>query len=229
MDRKKGAFLATLGLVVLLVSLALSAPRTGLASPPPGDKDVRVVNTTSEPVPVAVQGTATVSGSVTVAGISSVNVTNSPSVTVTNTPSVSVANVAGNPVLVRNVDRGAGQPFSMPVVAVIPAGTTASSPIEFTVPAGKCLVIETVSLRVEATPGQEVLGAIAFRSGGIYTDFFIPLSVTTLTGISFHQATQPIKVYADASTPVWGYIRLNTNVSGTVVRFSVSGYLVDVP
>jgi hypothetical protein len=231
MDRKKGAFLATLGLVVLLVSLALSAPGNSLASPPPGDRDVRVVNSTSEPVPVVVQGTATVSGSVSVAGVSSVAVTNNPNVTVTNTPNVSVANAPGNPVLVRDVDRAARQPYAMWVVGTMPAGQLASNAPDFTrtVPAGKVLVIETVSMRIETQADQQAIGGFGFRSGGVYNEHYLPLRVTALGGLLYHESIESVKVYADPSTDVWSYVRLNTNVSGTTVRFNFSGYLVDAP
>jgi hypothetical protein len=59
------------------------------AGPDPG-LNVVVNNPTSQPVPVTLQGTGSITGSVTV--------TNTPSVTVTNTPNVTVANPASSPV-----------------------------------------------------------------------------------------------------------------------------------
>jgi hypothetical protein len=59
------------------------------AGPDPG-VNVIVNNPTSQPVPVTLQGTGSITGSVTV--------TNTPSVTVTNTPNVTVVNPASSPV-----------------------------------------------------------------------------------------------------------------------------------
>jgi len=54
-------------------------------------KDVRVINTAIEPVPVAVQGTASVSGSVGVTSMPNVNLAPGASVGVTSMPNVNLA------------------------------------------------------------------------------------------------------------------------------------------
>ena len=53
---------------------------------------VVVVNSPSQPVPTAAQGTTNVTGTVTLASGSTVNIGNNPSVNVSNTPNVNVTN-----------------------------------------------------------------------------------------------------------------------------------------
>jgi hypothetical protein len=209
----KGTVLVALGLAVLALSLALAAP--GHGATPPGDRDVRVVNTAAEAVPVA----------------GGVSITNSPAVTVQNTANVLVTNAEAAPVLARDVDRPSRQPFSRRVSMIIPAGQTfgGSPDLEFTVPAGKVLVIESVSFKVETQADQSVIAAFAAYSGNVATDYFVPLAVTPLAGLHYHQAAASFKVYADGGRPVWGAVRLSHNVSGAAVWFSVAGHLVDAP
>ena len=69
-------------LCMSVLAVTLSVPATRAAGPPSG-LDVNVVNTSSNPVPVTLQGAGTVSGSVAI--------TNTPNVNVANTrPSTSL-------------------------------------------------------------------------------------------------------------------------------------------
>ena len=54
MNHRKGIVSVLLGLGILAVSIALSTPRTALSQGGPGNKDVRVINSAAEAVPVNV-------------------------------------------------------------------------------------------------------------------------------------------------------------------------------
>src|SRR5436309_709952 len=79
-------------------------------------------------------------------------------VNVVNTPNVNVANTTASPVLVRDVDNVARQPFRAQVVGGFADGASTTGDITIaTVPAGKRLVIEYVSM-VGAMPlGERIL------------------------------------------------------------------------
>lgn len=78
-------------LAALVTISCLVSSHPSHAGGPPGP-DVRVVNTTANPVPVVQQGTTSISGNVSITGTPNVNVANSPTVQVGNTPNVTVAN-----------------------------------------------------------------------------------------------------------------------------------------
>jgi hypothetical protein len=110
-----------------------------------------------------------------------------------------------------------------------PSEFSTTSEMTFTVPVGKRLVIETVSFKVESVAPQTVLAGFAAKSGGIFNQYFVPLTTTSFGPLSYHQAVQSVKVYADSDSPVWGAIRLSSGSTGATVWFTVSGYLVDMP
>jgi hypothetical protein len=197
MERKHGAVLACLGLLILGGSLLLVDPARGYAAPPPGEKDVRVINTPAEPVPVA--------GSVT------------------------VGNAAGSPVPVRDVDRQSKQNFSWSWAVSIAPGNEFAPPLEFSVPAGKVLVIETVSMKVELPAGQNLRAAFATFSGGVASEFYLPLVAGDFGGFRRHQGTFPVRVHADPGVRVWTLVHRDSDVGGGAAWFNVAGYLVDAP
>ena len=166
MNKLKPYLLPTCGLAVSVVALLLASPPASQAVP--SDKDVHVINATFDPVPTAAQGTTTVAGSVSVSNTptvnlaagTSVNVGNTPTVnlasgtgvSVTNTPtvnlgsgaSVNVSNTAANPVPV-SFTTEALEPFQTGT-STTETGTNVSTLTVTTVPFGKRLVIEFVSM-----------------------------------------------------------------------------------
>jgi hypothetical protein len=196
MERKQGFVLASLGVVILLASLLFVDPSRGHAAAPPGDRDVKVINTPAEPVPVA--------GAVT------------------------VGNGAAAPVLVRDVDRSARQPFSHAGATTFGGGAFAPS-MSFNVPAGKILVIETVSMKVELSDGSNVRASFGTVSGGNATEFFLPMTGTPWASFLRFQTTQQVRIHADPGTQVSSIIERNGGFPGGNAWFSVAGYLVDAP
>src|SRR6266581_8083891 len=85
----------------------------------------------------------------------------SPSnVNVVNTPNVNVVNTTASPVSVRDVDNPARQPFHAEAVGGFADGASVTGGILIpTVPAGKRLVIEHVSVFGAMLPGQKMVRA----------------------------------------------------------------------
>ena len=230
MKKFKHYLTASLGLILFVSVIAFSLPQMGHANFPP-DKDVKVINTPAEAVPVAVQGTTTVAGSVNVANTPTVNAKQSGAwnVGITGTPTVEVGNDAGNPVLMRDVDRPTAQPFQYEAVVTIEDGLqggNASIPI----PSGKLLVIENVSAFGTASASQRIqtfsINTHVAPDNTLRPHYlqFTPRD----TGFSSYEYTvsQQVRVYAD--TPGAAAYVFRATSSGTATfRFVVSGYFVN--
>jgi hypothetical protein len=116
----------TFAVLTLLVVIGACMPGFGQKSTP---ANVKVVNTTSEPVPVTGNVTASVSGNVTIGN------------TVPVTGAVAVSNSESSPLIIRDLDRATLQPF----VVTMHFGDS------FTVPQNKILVLEYVSGFIDTT------------------------------------------------------------------------------
>jgi hypothetical protein len=131
-------------LVVAAIVLGSTLFREQLAQAATPFTNVIVGNTTSNPVPVAVQNTDT-SGNINVHEQGTANVN------VTNTPTVSVANSAANPLDVSNVNDGRN-----PYTDYENDSTSSGSFLNFcfaAVPSGKTLVLETTAVQIKVPVG----------------------------------------------------------------------------
>ena len=109
-------------------------------------QDVRVINTTSEPVPTAAQGTTAIVGTVNVGNTPTVNLASGSSVGLDpSNNTVQLGNTMANPVPVRDVDNPARQPFQKGTFYFLNDGESSKGTTLFFVPFGKRLVIEQVS------------------------------------------------------------------------------------
>lgn len=120
------------------------------------------------------------------------------------------------------------QPFANQLSATFPfgaAGTTAM----FTVPAGKRLVIETVSLRVTLPFGQIVESFTITTSvnGQVIDSSLFPSPIPQSGSASISGVTQPLKIYADAGTQVIAGILRGFAAADGAFTLAISGYLVD--
>lgn len=122
------------------------------------------------------------------------------------------------------------QPFLKTINFDIPAGTTQGN-IPITIPDGKRLVIEYVSVRAQGPTGQKFIAQIQTNvahteslRGKIWLVFFYQ---GTFSGIDVFTASQPMHVYAEPSTPPALFVATRTDITGSAfIEATISGYIV---
>jgi hypothetical protein len=179
------------------------------------DKDVVVVNTPAQPVPTTVQGTV------------QTNVQGTVQTAVQGTVQTSIVGT----VSVQDVDHPARQPFA-DIKAISFDDGEAQDFTEFDpVPAGKRLVIETVTLRAQAAAGQIWDVTMFVTTNGITIAHTLQLSTfQTLGDIDIRTATLPVRFYADPGTQVKVHAHREYGTVGFAgVNITVSGHHVSVP
>ncbi|PYL50331.1 MAG: hypothetical protein DMF33_13090 [Verrucomicrobia bacterium] len=158
----------------------------------------------------------------------------SPSnVNVVNTPNVNVVNTPASPVPVRDVDNPAKQPFQAEAMGGFADGasTTGDIPIT-TVPAGKRLVIEHVSVFGTMLPGQKMVRAVMHRFSVFGHSLVISAQGSNADGSSdYFVASELIRFYDNDGLPVaWEAERdssAGANLAG--IDINCDGYFVDCP
>jgi hypothetical protein len=124
------------------------------------------------------------------------------------------------------------QPFLKTINFDIPAGTTQGN-IPITIPEGKRLVIEYVSVRAQGPTGQKFIAQIQTNvahteslRGKIWLVFF---PQGTFSGIDVFTASQPMHVYAEPSAPPALFVATRSDISGTAfIEATISGYIVNM-
>jgi len=111
-------------------------------------------------------------------------------------------------------------PFSMTVGSGVP-------PTTITVPSGKHLEIETISIQADVTSGRGLEAFVDYTTGGNAATLFVPLTFaqTEGSGYDVYVAMQNVRLTADPGSTV----KLEPNsVSGSTGTsfLTVSGYLV---
>ena len=154
-------------------------------------------------------------------------------VNVVNTPSVNVINTTASPVLVRDVDNPARQPFHAHVTGGFADGASTTGPITITtVPAGKLLVIEHVSAFGRMLPFEKMV-RFTIRYG-----IFSHSVVCTPQGSSadgsrdYFVASQLVRMdfsHPGEAVSVLGERDSNLGENPSSVTFTISGYFVDCP
>jgi hypothetical protein len=141
-------------------------------------------------------------------------------VKVVNTPTVSDAD---NPARQPFQALGAGE-FTQPVFVITLT----------TIPAGKRLIIEHVSVVGEMLAGKKIIGTsigVALQNVNNGTHVYHPLTISaqgsSVFGEDLYTASGQVRLYGDPGTEVYG-IAVSDNAVGSHVSFSISGYLVDV-
>ena len=131
-----------------------------------------------------------------------------------------------SPLTVRNQDNPAFQPVEA-------SGTQiggASSTTILTVPAGKRLVIETVSGNMNILNGQKFLALSIGTTGGSASQlshYFTPIFTGTQGSFDFYSFNHSVRIYADPQTNV--VLSRNTTSSNVSVSVTISGYYVNLP
>jgi hypothetical protein len=104
--------------------------------------------------------------------------------------------------------------------------------VSFTVPAGKRLVIQAVSINglVDTGTGQKIVStAVQARVNGQLEDYIMPPTFTGTTsgGRDVYTVSQPTTIFADGGTDVDLFAVRNVTTGGAIMNASVQGYLID--
>jgi len=113
--------------------------------------------------------------------------------------------------------------LDVPGLPANPFGETGSPSV--TVPAGKHLVVETVSVQVDVTPLEAFVN---FTCGGKSVQLFVPLTFAygqPSNGYDTYVALQAVRLYVDPGTAVSVTTYSPTGSTGTLF-VTVSGYLI---
>ena len=220
-----------------IASMSPLAPRAAAQKTPPAPQDVRVVNTAAEPVPVKIDATTnTVKLDGTTNTVKIDGTTNTVkaaqngawSVNLATGSTVQIGNPASSPALVRDVDRPHAQPFRTQVSSFFTSGsadTTVNS--SATVPAGKRLIVEFVTVKITMPHGQSALFAKLDTSA---FDQFLTLTAAgnDSVGNTLVIATHKVFVILDPGTIVQTSAFRNSLTGGGNTLMTVSGYLEDI-
>ncbi len=237
MKKFRNLLISVLGLGLLAATSSMVGSRTEGAQGPPGGLNVNVLNT-----PLPVTGSLGVSGTVQAqqSGAWSVNVLNSPlpvtgSLGLSGTVqaqqsgawSVGINNAKTSPVPIRDVENPARQPFAFDSFCALVPGSDVCV-VLFSIPAGKRLVIESITVEVSGPTGQKGRADIFTTVAGTSHGFRLSLApVGTFSGQDIMDGTHPLRLYADpTSTVSLRGFRNSTSGDGAFAG-SVSGYLVD--
>ena len=179
---------------------------------------VTVVNTTSNPVPTSATGTTTVAGTVTAAQ--------------GGTWIVGVNNTTASPVPFRDVDNPATQAFEAEAVGGFADGASTTGDITIaTVPAGKRLVIEHVSVLGKMNTGQRLVRVNFRKASGLKTETEVKEVGTDANGSTdYFVVSEALRTYANPG--LLQCFAERDSFAGNnpnSVTFTISGYFVDCP
>ena len=101
--------------------------------------------------------------------------------------------------------------------------------VRFNVPAGKRLVIESVSVETGVPAGQKLLaGVIQAHVNGDLEDYFMaPTFTGTLGSNDIYIASQKTTLYADGGTEIVVFALRSASTGGRNLNVSIQGYLID--
>ena len=231
MSPRVSAVLGASGFAIFVVSLTLSMPGHVSATPP---VPVVPVNVTNTPLPVNVQGTQSVSGTVAAAqsGLWNVGITGLPPVTLQAGATVTVANSAAQAVPV--VDVTTSQPIQLLSGdgCEFDAISKQCSLDLVTVPAGHRLVLESVSGIIGIPAGDTLYYALILQGCGQGCtakpwQFVVPQLIGTPGGtmqmFAFNHHT---RMYWDEGQTVRFSAIKDRDTAGGFANATFSGYLI---
>lgn len=188
----------------------------------------------NDAVPVTLQGTGAIAGSVNVANTPNVNVVNAPNVNVASLPAVQVNSSAVSPLFTRGVDDGANDIYHQTHAKSL-FNNSEFNFASFAVPAGKRLIIETITVRATVPPGQKAeFVLLTIGSEGSTTND--PLTVQSqgvteaVGGQERLSGTHPVRIRVDGTgqpSDITVSMTRNPAAGLAFLLASISGYLVD--
>ena len=110
-------------------------------------------------------------------------------------------------------------------------GTPVSSGVNsngIVVPAGKHMVVETVSLSMSVQKGNSLIGLVHYTTGGVAAEIYVPLTFSYSDGTTYdhYLANTAVRLYADPGTPVFVEGSSPTATFAGQPSCTVSGYLI---
>lgn len=223
------AFAGLAGLIALT-----DPPQSGAAAS--SGPAVTVLNT---PLPVS----GTVSANAAQSGLWNVGITGTPTVNVGTLPAVSISgtptvSVSGMPTVslaagasFRDADNAARQPFQQAWSCAFTGFFFCNDTTSITVPTGKELVIEFVSVMMDLPTGQKPREvSVGTQQRGNEIPHHFPLSLAFDNGVdAVFAGAQQTRLYSDPSLGVTVQCqKIDGSVGGSCFG-SISGYLVNVP
>jgi hypothetical protein len=113
-----------------------------------------------------------------------------------------------------------------PTLPAYPFAETGSPQI--TVPAGRHLVVETLSIQVDVSPSDTKIEAfVNYTSGGNNVTLFVPLTyayTNPSNDFAFYTALQAVRLYADPGSSM--SVTTSSPAHSGTLFITVSGYLV---
>jgi hypothetical protein len=203
------------GTAIGLVALALffEAATAKPLNARPGVDTVVVANTAARPVPVATQGTTSVSGSVAITG-----------------GTVNVAAAGGAALAVRDVTDASATIVAQRVEAQVPQDLSGAWAPIYTVPAGMRLIVDHFSATIVGSePDQNIVFGISGSELNALPGQSFPATVTGTSQVGY-TASSPLHLLYDAGATISGNV--NRSVGGGLVRpsltvtFLLSGRLI---
>jgi len=192
-------------IIALLCLLAVKFPGPSAAAAPPAATISRDVIVANTPLPVTVTGSAEVNGTIAATQSGTWNV------------------------FVRDADAMAREPFQREFGCGADEGCATS----FTVPAGKRLELEFISVRADVPQGNHALIEMQVSQHGLKVFHHIALTPQGFVGISLGGSpsdefvgTHQVRIYADPGSQV--DVVLQSSPAGAVeLEGAVSGHLID--
>jgi len=135
-----------------------------------------------------------------------------------------------SPLMVRDLDNPALQPIQASGLCTAQEPNGGCAVEIYTVPEGKRLVIEFVSMLAVVPSGQQASLDIGTKVNGQFSHFHIPYSQPALGGsaVAVTNIAQQLRIYADPGTTV-GVNCASTSSKGATFDISFAGYLVNIP
>ena len=214
MNRLRISVCAASAIGVIIALGTLEKPAVGQGNGLPAGRDVRVINTPTEPVPVTLNGTGTVKGDV--------NVLNTPDVKVVNSPTVKVDTT--QPLRVVDAAAVAREPFQTSVELRPNFAGDRHGITTFHIPTGKRMVIEHISAWLN-------------RRGGVFIDDGLgealegpTLSLPIRELLAFRGGAIDERFAANADVRFYGLgfrvVSMVDEEGGYVGRLTAAGYLI---
>jgi hypothetical protein len=238
MYRFKKSLITLIGVLTLvgIVTIAMphvgrSASGTNNSAPTSQTQNVNVVNSP------AVNAQQSGTWNVGINGMPSVTVANFP--VTSNVAIDSSANTVkidtSNSLAMRDVENPARQPFQTEFLsAEFPDGVAVNFSPLTTVPQGKRLVIEQVSVVGGMLLGQKMVQAgiqVSQNENNVRHNLIVTAQGTSGCCRDIYVASQQVRLYADAGSSVLGFAVRNTTTgyANLALSYSISGYMIDAP